>query len=132
MIKKFFSVAVLAAVLIFVGNNSANAQDVYVGNRANGDTVYLMTDSIKKTPTGYSQQWKMYHYECYMTFKAVDSRNKPFFFGYTISWGPEEIAGYKDSNGNWYSLEGRNTDPDVYRAKILERAYEWLDNNGYI
>ena len=46
--KKIFSVMLLAVVLMFVGNNQANAQDVYVGtSNTTGRDCYLMTETIK-------------------------------------------------------------------------------------
>ena len=45
--KKIFSVMLLAAVLIFVGNNSASAKDVYVGtSNTTGRECYVMTETI--------------------------------------------------------------------------------------
>ena len=136
MFKKFFSVMLLAAMLIFVSgqNNSAQAQDVYVGNRPNGDSVYLMTDSINKKAGGYNSNYRQYRYDCHITFKSVDSRNRVFFFEQTISWGPEELAHYNGGDGHSYIAdpdEGSH-DPDVYRARIMQNTYVWLLNNGYV
>ncbi len=72
--KKFLATMSLAVALIIVGNSQVNATDVYVGNRANGDSVYLMTDSIEKEATSYSNIWKTYFYDCHMKFKSVDSK----------------------------------------------------------
>ena len=53
MLKKFFAVMLLAAAIIFVGNNSANAQDVYVGtSNTTGRDCYLMTETINSYMAG--------------------------------------------------------------------------------
>ncbi|MBR1647895.1 MAG: hypothetical protein IJ685_14155 [Selenomonadaceae bacterium] len=45
--KKFLSVMILAAAIIFVGqNNHAAAAEVYVGTYSDGDAVYLLTETI--------------------------------------------------------------------------------------
>lgn len=44
--KKIFSVIFLSAVLIFAGNNSAEAREVYVGTYSDGTAVYLLDDSL--------------------------------------------------------------------------------------
>ena len=46
MFKKFFSVMILAAVLVFVGNNQAEAREVYVGSYSDGSGVYLLTETV--------------------------------------------------------------------------------------
>ncbi len=47
MLKKFFVVTLLAVAIIFVGNNSASAKDVYVGtSNTTGRDCYLMTETI--------------------------------------------------------------------------------------
>ena len=48
--KKIFLTMLLVVTIIFIGsqNNFAEAVDYYVGNEANGDKVYLITDKIKK------------------------------------------------------------------------------------
>ena len=52
--KKLLSVMLLAAVLIFVGNNQAEAREVYVGSYSDGSSVYLLTESVSKSPGGVS------------------------------------------------------------------------------
>ena len=47
MLKKFLSVMFLTAILIFVGNNQAEAREVYVGNYSDGSAVYLLTETIR-------------------------------------------------------------------------------------
>lgn len=135
--KKFSVVLALLVVLIQIAR--VEAADIYVGNEQNGDKVYLMTDTVKKRTVGYNKDWKMYAYECYMTFKAGNPEYGSIFFGYTISWGSEEEPGYKDQNGNWQGVDESgevnprfNSDPNVYRARILNRAYKYLCDNGYI
>ena len=140
MFKKILSVMILLAVVFICGqNNFAQAKDVYMGNDENGNKVYLMTESIDKKQTSYSKIWKMWSYECYVQFKSVHPEYGPLFFGYTITWGPEEEPGYKDKNGNWQGVDESgevnprfNSDPDVYRARILNRAYKYLCDNGYV
>ena len=44
--KKFLSVMILAAILIFVGNSQAEARDVYVGSYSDGSSVYLLTETV--------------------------------------------------------------------------------------
>ena len=136
--KKFLVVLVIAFAVV-VQFSQVEASDYYVGNEADGDEVYLMTDTIKKTSVGYSEQWRHHYYEIYMTFKAVNPTYGSIFFGYTISYGPEELPGYKDRNGKWQGVDESgdvnphiNSDPDVHRAKILNRAYKYLYDNGYI
>jgi len=51
MLKKFFSVILLATVLIFVGNN-AEAREVYVGSYSDGTSVYLITESVRYRAVG--------------------------------------------------------------------------------
>ena len=46
--KKFFSVMLLAVAIIFVGNNSASAKDVYITSYSGRD-VYIVTESIDKS-----------------------------------------------------------------------------------
>ena len=47
MVKKIFSVIILAAVLIFVsGQSQAEAAEVYVGNYSDGSAVYLLTNTV--------------------------------------------------------------------------------------
>lgn len=137
--KKIFSVIILAIIFFFSQNNLVSAEDIYVGNEKNGDKVYLMTESIDKKPTTYSKIWKMWYYECYMTFKVVNPEYGEGFFGYTITWGPEELPGYKDMDGKWQGVDESgevnpriNSDSNVHRAKILNRAYKYLYDNGYI
>lgn len=48
MVRKIFSVMILAAALIFVGNNQAEAREVYVGSYSDGSSVYLLTETIQK------------------------------------------------------------------------------------
>ena len=44
--KKFFSVIILASVLILFGNNQAEAREVYVGSYSDGTGVYLLTETV--------------------------------------------------------------------------------------
>ena len=44
--QKFLSVMVLAAVLIFVGNNQAEAREVYVGSYSDGSKVFLLSETV--------------------------------------------------------------------------------------
>ena len=44
--QKFLSVMILAAVLIFVGNNQAEAREVYVGSYSDGSRVYLLSETV--------------------------------------------------------------------------------------
>ncbi len=44
--KKFLSVMFLSAVLIFAGNGSVEAREVYVGTYSDGTPVYLLDDSL--------------------------------------------------------------------------------------
>jgi len=46
MFKKFFSVMILAAVLVFVGNSQVEAREVYVGSYSDGSSVYLLTETV--------------------------------------------------------------------------------------
>ena len=47
MLKKFFSVMVLAAALILVsGQSQVEAREVYMGNYSDGTAVYLITESL--------------------------------------------------------------------------------------
>jgi len=136
MFKKIFAV-ILFAVIFFCGrNNFASAKDVYVGNEKNGDPVYLMTDSIEKEKLHYSEDWKKWSYQYNITFKSVDPKYGALFFGYTITRDFDEPPMYKDQNGKWQPIDfdGNylNEDPNVYRAKILNRAYKYLYDNGYI
>lgn len=48
MVKKIFSVMILAAALIFIGNNQAEAREVYVGSYSDGTAVYILTETISK------------------------------------------------------------------------------------
>ena len=49
MFKKIFAVGLIAVALIFVGNNQAEAQDVYVGtSNTTGWACYLMTETIRE------------------------------------------------------------------------------------
>ena len=50
--KKIFSVMLLAAVLILVGNNQAEAREVYVGSYSDGSSVYLITESVRYRAAG--------------------------------------------------------------------------------
>ena len=44
--QKFLSVMILAAVLIFVGNNQAEAREVYVGSYSDGSRVFLLSETV--------------------------------------------------------------------------------------
>ena len=46
--KKFFSVMLLALAIIFVGNNSASAKDVYIES-SSGRDIYVVAESIDKS-----------------------------------------------------------------------------------
>ena len=88
--KKVFSLMILAAVLILVGNNQAEAGEVYVGNYSDGTRVYLLTDTVQK------KSWlRSSGYEC--TVRAGrDYLNYTFWKDYRVSyWDYENSEGYK-------------------------------------
>ena len=97
MFKKFFSVMLLAAVLIFVGgqNNSAQAQDVYVGtSNTTGWACYLMTETIRGD---YNQHRSV----AQATLKMVTQSNNVKYLDYTFrklgryTWSFRTSQGYE-------------------------------------
>jgi len=134
--KKFFEIILLAVVMVFLNSNQASAKDIYVGSEKDGDPVYLMTDSIEKEKLHYSEDWKKWSYQYNITFKSVKTNYGALFFGYTITCDFDGPPMYKDQNGKWQPIDfdGNylNNDPDVYRAEILNSAYKYLCDNGYI
>ena len=79
--KKLLSVVLIAVALIFVGNNQAEAQDVYCGTYSDGSKAYLMTETIQTNDS-----------EMYCTVKATKGNNVIYIY-YKFGYG----------RGIWYS-----------------------------
>ena len=137
--KKFLVVIVIAFAIV-VQFSQAEAVDYYMGNDSNGNKVYLMTDTVKKTSVAYSKQWRMHRYRFDLTFKAVNSTQDASYFECTIYVGPEELPHYTDRSGNQQVIDddtfevNRHFDknPDIYHANIIHKAYKYLCDNGYV
>ncbi len=78
MVKKIFSVMILAAALIFIGNNQAEAREVYVGSYSDGTRVYVLTETIKNNFRNSS-------ISCMCTVRAGNDYLKYVFEGYQYS-----------------------------------------------
>ena len=90
--KKLLSVMLLAAVLIFVGNNQAEAREVYVGSYSDGSSVYLLTDTVNRKPGGAD-----YIYTCRVR-AGRDYLSYEFWLGRTgsrtVDWAYKNSEGY--------------------------------------
>ena len=90
--KKIFSVMFLAAILIFVGNNQAEAREVYVGSYSDGSSVYLLTDTVNRKPGGAD-----YIYTCRVR-AGRDYLNYEFWLARydsrTVDWVYKNSEGY--------------------------------------
>ncbi len=88
--KKFFSVMLLAAILIFATNNQAEAREVYVGSYSDGSAVYLLTESVQKR---YGDV-----YNCRVR-AGRDYLNYEFWLGRTnsrtVDWAYKNSEGYR-------------------------------------
>ena len=85
MFKKFFAGILLAFTIMFISNNSVEAQEVYVGNYSDGTAVYVLTETmgIKKVGGGVF----------YCTVRAGKDYLKYDF------WSEDEGWKYKNSEG---------------------------------
>ena len=138
--KKVFSIFVIGLVILFQVSQ-AEAVDYYVGNDKNGDTVYLMTETISKKDFEPSEEMKagqwVFAYD--MKFKSVSRKNKVTFFDSTIYYGFEALGLYEDTEGNFQCMNhsGKvnpryNDDKNIYRAEIMSKAFKYLFDNNYL
>lgn len=86
--KKVFSVMILAAILILVGNNQAEAGEVYVGNYSDGSRVYLLTDTVKYHAAGRAGAW-----DC--TVRAGRDYLNYQFWAEDTGWQYQNSEGYR-------------------------------------
>ena len=85
MLKKVFSVMVLAAALILVGaQNQAEAHEVYMGNYSDGTAVYLITESLVGGRGGFDCRVRA-GYD-YLKYSFFQKNGRPY---YTNSEGYE-------------------------------------------
>ena len=90
--KKFFA-AILFAVMIFIGNSSANAQDVYVGtSNTTGWDCYLMTETMHEINVNRFE----------VTLKMVTRSRSIKYLDYTF-WRDNGGASWWFSNSQGYS-----------------------------
>ena len=116
--KKFLSVILLTAILIFSRNNFAKAQDVYIGvYPASGLNAYLMTETINVITRGHPhgpifnctiRAGRNYYinYKFYITGTTVRDRrtvyeNSDGYRGYVFENSPVERAAYEWVRDNW-------------------------------
>lgn len=85
--KKIFSVIILAAVLIFLGNNQAEAREVYVGSYSDGTAVYILTETIERNGPG--SRFRNSSITCMCTVRAGNDYLQYWF----------ELDEYKNSEG---------------------------------
>ena len=102
MVKKIFSVMLLAAALIFISgqNNFANAQDIYLGVYEDGRTGYLMDETIKYYRDYNGEYIISEGYTC--TVKAINSGGNVQYINYKWQCSPQTQVLYK--NGKMYTL----------------------------
>lgn len=90
--KKFLSIMILAAILIFSRNNFASAQDVYVGtSSATGWDCYIMTETIQIFNGGIKKA----------KLKMVTQSKNVKYLDYRFEWDAN-IIGYHFSNSSGY------------------------------
>ncbi len=104
MVKKIFSVMILAAVLIFVSgqNSQAQAAEIYVGNYSDGSAVYLLTNTVViKNYHPYSFNCRVragYDYLDYYFYPVNGSpyyRNSEGYEGFVNSYSPVANSIYR-------------------------------------
>ena len=110
MLKKIFSVMVLAAALILVGaQNQAEAGEVYVGSYSDGSSVYLLTHTVSiRSYSPYSFTCRVragYDYLNYNFYPRNGSpyyRNSEGYEGY-VNGGASPVASniYRYVVNNW-------------------------------
>ena len=110
MVKKIFSVMILAAALILVsGQSQAEAAEVYVGSYSDGSAVYLLTHTIViKSYRPYTFNCRVragYDYLDYYFFPVNGSpyyRNSEGYEGY-VNGGASPVASniYRYVVNNW-------------------------------
>ena len=110
MVKKIFSVMILAAALILVsGQSQAEAAEVYVGSYSDGSNVYLLTHTIViKSYRPYTFNCRVragYDYLDYYFFPVNGSpyyRNSEGYEGYA-NGGASPVASniYRYVVNNW-------------------------------
>lgn len=102
--KKFFA-AILFAVMIFIGNSSANAQDVYVGtSNTTGWDCYIMTETMHDINSNSFE----------VTLKMVTQSKNVKYLQYTF---------WRDSyDSDWYFINSQE-----YSGKVdsNETPIEW-------
>lgn len=109
--KKFFSVMLLAAALIFIGGqtNQAEASEVYVGSYSDGSAVYLLTHTVSinsRSPYNFSCQvragYDYLRYHFYPVNGAPYYRNSEGYEGY-VNGGQSPVASsiYRYVVNNW-------------------------------
>ena len=116
MVKKIFVVTLLAMAIIFVGNNQAEARDIYCGNYSDGAEVYLMSETV--------YQGQLNEEEAYLNcrVKAVKSGRVIYYVDYRFEYGGGSIT-FKNShgeNGAWGGIRLVNSYP--LETKIFEIA----------
>ena len=110
MVKKIFSVMILAAALILVGaQNQAEAGEVYMGNYSDGSSVYLLTHTVSiRSYSPYSFTCRVragYDYLNYNFYPRNGSpyyRNSEGYEGY-VNGGASPVASniYRYVVNNW-------------------------------
>lgn len=103
MLKKFFA-TVFIAVVIFCGNNFAQAQDVYIGtSNATGWDCYMMTETMNDINSNRFE----------VTIKMVTKSRSVKYLSYTF---------WRDSyNSDWYFSNSQG-----YSGRVsAETPIEW-------
>ena len=109
MVKKFFSVMILAAVLVLAGNTQAEAGEVWVGNYSDGSSVYLLTHTVS------IQSYRPYTFTCtvragydYLNYRFYPVNGSPYYRnseGYEgyVNGGASPVAAsiYRYVVNNW-------------------------------
>ena len=74
----------LAVALIFIGNNQAEAREVYVGSYSDGTAVYILTETIQKLGAPF---------DCNCTVRAGRD-----YLDYRFFW-EDDVLYYRNSEG---------------------------------